>query len=219
MSSTETCYLCGATVDLTDDHIPPESFYPPPRPDNLFKVRACRTCNEGFSLDDEAFRILASCGNGSPEGAWIWEHKVIGSSFKRSKKLEDNVVDHIVDIPGETNDRGVADSLPAMRIPYDRVNPFMVRIAKGFLRFFYPKFDYGAVTLKPRLIDPSDASLPFLETILPTLQADERGAGVFRVWHGFTPTGNGVFFFLFYNHMLFFVPIIANQGTLKSNVK
>ncbi len=104
-----------------------------------------------------------------------------------------------------------------MQIPYERVNRFMIRLTKGFLRYFYPRFNYNdlSMSFEPRLIDPSEDSLRFLESILPRLHSEERGAGVFRVWHGFTPTGSGSFFFMFYHHLLFFVPIIANPDSLK----
>jgi hypothetical protein len=54
------CVYCGSTERLTDDHIPPKTLFPRPRPFNLITVRSCRKCNEGASKDDEYFRLMLS---------------------------------------------------------------------------------------------------------------------------------------------------------------
>lgn len=56
----ERCIYCGSAQALTDDHIPPKTLFPKPRPSNLITVRSCRTCNEGASKDDEYFRLMIS---------------------------------------------------------------------------------------------------------------------------------------------------------------
>lgn len=52
-----TCVYCGAAGARSKDHIPPRGIYstdnPPP---GAPWVRACGTCNGGFSKDDEYFR-------------------------------------------------------------------------------------------------------------------------------------------------------------------
>ena len=49
---------CGATAELTDDHIPPRNLFPPPRPSTLITVRSCPRHNLDSSLDDEYFRVM-----------------------------------------------------------------------------------------------------------------------------------------------------------------
>jgi hypothetical protein len=58
MSITDFCVYCGATEDLTDDHVPPECIFPKPRPAGLITVRACKSCNASASKDDEYFRMM-----------------------------------------------------------------------------------------------------------------------------------------------------------------
>lgn len=52
----ESCIYCGATTDLTDDHVPPKCLFERPRPTNLITVPSCRPCNERFGRDDEYFK-------------------------------------------------------------------------------------------------------------------------------------------------------------------
>ncbi len=54
------CVYCGSAEALTDDHIPPKTLFPKPRPSNLITVPSCRSCNEGASRDDEYFRLVIS---------------------------------------------------------------------------------------------------------------------------------------------------------------
>src|SRR5260221_7991451 len=88
ISHMDKCYLCGSTKNLTRDHVPPEGFFPPPKPTNLITLPCCEDCHRPLSLQDEAFRLwVASVANASDAGLWILRNRVIGSSFKRSPKL------------------------------------------------------------------------------------------------------------------------------------
>ncbi len=48
------CVYCGASSDLTKDHVPPKALFPKPRP-KLITVPCCRDCNSSFQRDDVYF--------------------------------------------------------------------------------------------------------------------------------------------------------------------
>jgi hypothetical protein len=56
MSERRSCAYCGSFDDLTDDHVPPKNLFPPPRPQNLITVYACKKCHAPTNKDDEYFR-------------------------------------------------------------------------------------------------------------------------------------------------------------------
>jgi hypothetical protein len=58
--STAECVYCGVVGPITEDHIPPKSLFPQPRPSNLITVPACDQCNGSYSKDDEWFRLTLS---------------------------------------------------------------------------------------------------------------------------------------------------------------
>ena len=61
------CVYCRSPHNLTRDHSPPKSLFPPPRPKNLTTVLCCRECHQGFNENDEYFRnylIFASPNKG-----------------------------------------------------------------------------------------------------------------------------------------------------------
>jgi hypothetical protein len=52
------CTYCGSPNPTTSDHVPPQSLFPSPAPDNLITVPACKSCNNGAAKDDEFFRLV-----------------------------------------------------------------------------------------------------------------------------------------------------------------
>ncbi|MBE2224004.1 MAG: hypothetical protein IAF02_20870 [Anaerolineae bacterium] len=53
------CIYCGRLAD-TREHVPSKSLLEKPFPINLWTVKACNTCNRGYSLDEEYFLVLLS---------------------------------------------------------------------------------------------------------------------------------------------------------------
>ena len=96
------CALCGETLQVTREHVPPRNLYLPPRPRNTITVPVCGPCNHGYHLDDEYFRVYVSAGAKPGTRLWrLWKEKVVGSSFLRSGGLkgrllndQDKVVRH-----------------------------------------------------------------------------------------------------------------------------
>jgi hypothetical protein len=52
------CVYCGCEAGLTEDHIPPQSLYPPELHSKLLLVPSCAGCNGGASKDDEYLRTI-----------------------------------------------------------------------------------------------------------------------------------------------------------------
>jgi len=49
----QKCIYCGGNPGNTDDHVPPKSFFPQPRPSNLITVPSCHKCNSGAGKDED----------------------------------------------------------------------------------------------------------------------------------------------------------------------
>lgn len=96
------CALCGKTLQITREHVPPKNLYLPPRPKNTITVPVCEPCNYGYHLDDEYFRVYVATGARPGTRLWrLWKEKVVGSSFVRGGGLkgrlnddQDKVVHH-----------------------------------------------------------------------------------------------------------------------------
>ena len=113
---------------MTDDHVPPRSFFPPPLPNNLITVRCCKKCNNVFSLDDEAFLIWITSGAElNQKGRWILTNKIV-PKLRKKIKLRDNVRKHIKIEPVQLPS-GVVE-LPLSRFPDERGDRFMVRLQR-----------------------------------------------------------------------------------------
>ncbi len=54
----DNCAYCGKLEPATKDHIPPRNLFPEPRSHNLITVPCCESCRQGWSKDDEYFRLV-----------------------------------------------------------------------------------------------------------------------------------------------------------------
>jgi len=95
MVAEETCYLCGHSVDDADrsvDHVPPKLIFPKMLRrernfSNFWTVPSHKTCNHGFSQDEEYFFFsLGLLCNGSTTGRYAAE-TVIESAGRDDNRL------------------------------------------------------------------------------------------------------------------------------------
>jgi 5-methylcytosine-specific restriction endonuclease McrA len=59
------CVYCGVIGPVTDDHVPPRSFFPATAPKNLITVPSCAACNQGFGKDDDYARLVLTTTEGA----------------------------------------------------------------------------------------------------------------------------------------------------------
>jgi hypothetical protein len=201
-SLTMGCYLCGATQDLTRDHVPPANLFPEPRPSNLITVPCCKACNQSYSLDDEAMRVwLAAAENRSTSGESIWREKVVSRTFYRSPALRASFARSLVPVLAERH--GIQFPAIAITIPDVRADRYFVRIVKGLLTHFYPGFDHSTHSFEVDHISPKLDDIAMLRS---RFSYEERGHGVFRFYHGVVsdpPTG--FWLLVFYDWACFMV--------------
>lgn len=54
------CIYCSQRPGSHPDHVPPKSYFEPPKPSNPITVPCCRPCNQGFTKDDDYLRTALS---------------------------------------------------------------------------------------------------------------------------------------------------------------
>lgn len=200
------CYICGATDNLEDDHVPPKGFFPPSERNNLSTAPLCHRCHSPLTKTDEAMRVWIATASATTSkiGRWIFDNKVIGSTLKRSPKLRKIIIEkHLHEVVVQTPHGPVARNLITM--PQGRVIPFIRRLTKGFLYLYHPDYDYfpDAFNVVYRL--PTADIVATTSKLATNLQRGPNDSEVFRVWHGITKdTGNcGAWIFLFYDTVCF----------------
>lgn len=199
----KSCYLCGATENLTRDHIPPKNLFPSPKPNNLITVWCCKKCNEKFSLIDESFRVFTSSViNRSKSGSWIWDNKVMGSSFKRSPKLKQVTIKSLVPLQTEIN--GIKIQQTGMTYPVKKTRKYLVRLTKGFTKHFNPEIDYSHARFRINNIIPNQQ---IVDMLYQKYFYVERGDGVFRMWRMFVKDMGvkSLWVYVFYDGLMFMV--------------
>ncbi len=193
----QKCYLRGSEDQLTRDHVPPQSFFPPPLPTNLITLPCCEKCHKQFSLEDEAFRVWVTSANGrSPAGDWIWENRILESSFKRSSKLFKHVASQAKVLNLNLPDGSLL--VPTLSIPDIRANIFLHRITKALLTHFYPGYDFENDEFYVYCAAPIPLHKNAIENLIKVCHHDSRGDGVFDFWHINVEKMGGCWIYCFY---------------------
>jgi hypothetical protein len=195
-----SCYLCGATEQLTRDHIPPRNLFPPPRPTNLITVDCCEACNNGMKLSDERMRVFLAAPVGrSLAGDQVWRDGVVQRSFERSDSLRRRFALSMTEVIALRDD--VISPHQAITIPQEEAKAYIVRITKGLLRHFYPGLDYRTHSFSVDHLEPSADNVGML---IARFRHDSRGDGVFRFFRGVVlEPCMGIWVYFFYERVCF----------------
>ena len=121
---TMICIYCQIDEATTHDHVPPKQLLRKPYPTNLLTVPSCEKCNNGYSTDEEYFRlIIIGLLCHTPEAEMLFDGP-LSRSMNRRPNLEDLMFDALSPEEG-----GVA-----LHINDHRIHRVADKIAKG-LRF------------------------------------------------------------------------------------
>lgn len=92
----ENCIYCGNQTEVTDDHVPPKSFFPKPRPSNLITVSSCFDCNNKFGKDEEFFlaSFMFTDAGTSDAGKLLWKEK-LHRMYNKNIGLKRKIAEHL----------------------------------------------------------------------------------------------------------------------------
>lgn len=200
-TEAKECYLCGATSDLTRDHLPPKSFFPKPRPNNLITVACCKTCNNNFSKDDEYFRVAASALiNSNSSGRLIWK-RVVQSTLpskriaKRIDELRNTIEPAVI--------RTSFGMFGASKMEFDAasIERFLIRLTKGLISVCHPEVDRNSLSFEITQIDQFKLNSIKLSGVADRFRYFGRGKGIYRHWRAFSheDTHLGLWIHMFYD--------------------
>lgn len=141
------CIHCAqgtGALEMTRDHVPSKSLLSTPYPANLPIVRICKTCNEGFSLDEQYLAAFLGCvlaGSTEPDR----QH-----SPKVERILRDNLALR-ARIEGAKSENRIreGDTRCVWMPEVERINRVIVKNARG-----HAFFEYG----EPKLEEPHHVS-------------------------------------------------------------
>lgn len=90
------CVYCNDHQIETDDHVPPKSFYPKPRPSDLITVPSCLKCNQGLGKDEEFFLATFMFSNAgiSEAGKSLWIEK-LNRMYEKNIGLKRKIAEHL----------------------------------------------------------------------------------------------------------------------------
>ena len=137
---SDICAYCGSLNPSTKDHIPPRNLFPKPRPSNLITVPCCQTCREGWSDDDEYFRVAIVSAKETYENKYAQKviEKLLRSMHNPSKIGFSNLVrSSLMGVDIQSQGGIYLGNAPAIKVKKLRFDRVAQTIIKGL--FFYEK--------------------------------------------------------------------------------
>lgn len=118
------CIYCSGEPE-TREHVPSRVFLDAPLPENLPIVGACRSCNNGFSLDEEYLACLVEsviAGSANPEKI---NRPNVANILRRTPSLRAKIESARITVNGQ----------PQFNIEAERVKNVVVKLARGHAAF------------------------------------------------------------------------------------
>ncbi len=134
------CIYCGYEGFITRDHIPPQCFFPEPRPSNLITVPCCKKCHTKWSNDDEYFRavIVSSINVDHDSNAQKINQALLRSMKNPNKKgFASMIRQSLAEVEVKTPSGIYLGKTPAIKVDKKRFDSVAKRILKGL--YFYEK--------------------------------------------------------------------------------
>lgn len=131
------CIYCGERDATERDHVPPQSFFPHPRPSNLITVPSCSECNRAFGKIDERMRnILTSLESTEDHPAII--SQLAGKRYRSLARPEgitnlDHIVESIKQVDVYTPANLYVGTRPAFNLDQRIVYQFLNRTVRALL--------------------------------------------------------------------------------------
>jgi hypothetical protein len=203
------CYLCDADLDTLPeaerqgDHLPPENLFPGAEHKlNLIRVPICGPCHRPTSEDDAVLWLaLSGFYNRNTVGEKVWLARVHDAKKRlRASKM----IKSILPIGLITPD-GLKEAIE-MSFDSSAINRVLIRMTKGFLAYWYPDVDRSLLTFQAGSADQFKVNDQAFRGITDLLSTFERGAGVYRCWHGVESYSlAGMWIHMFFGSALFVV--------------
>ena len=148
------CIYCGKRSGSTEDHVPPRSLFPKPRPSNLVKVPACRECNAGFSDDDEMLALFI-CLQAGMVGKWQSElHEKVKRAVQKNRRFQRILQQASPDIPVLAPDGSILEFVRLLSWTALPVKSSLERIVIGLAYHHYGirvhESGYTKISIEPR---------------------------------------------------------------------
>lgn len=174
----KTCVYCAENPGVTDDHVPPKSFFPRPRPSNLITVPACIECNSGAGKDEDYFlaTFMFSAAGITDAGRALWRER-LHRMFLKNVGLKRKMANGFSSAPESTPAGIYVGRRMTLQFDEQRFNSVVRKIVRGL---YY--FEYGeALPAKKEVITSFLSTKARFETAVA--YADQLGWGKQR-WPG-----------------------------------
>ena len=169
------CVYCDSLPGVTQDHVPPKSFFPKPRPDDLIKVPACRSCNEGAAKDEELFlaTFMFTEAGISDAGKKLWDEK-LHRMYRKNPGLKKHIARSLQDVNLVTSSGIHLGKRLAIRHEEARSKKVIDKIIRGLYHFEYQESLPQSIEITIHFLQEPSEITTVVEKINPMLLNGSR---------------------------------------------
>jgi len=168
------CVYCSLVRAVTQDHVPPKSFFPKPRPLDLITVPSCKSCNEGSGIDEELFlaTFMFTEAGVSDAGKKLWDEK-LHRMYKKNLGLKKRIASSLHEVDLFTPSGIALGRRMAIRHDEIRSEKVINKIVRGLYYYEYRKPLPASVEITNHLLQqPSE--IAEMEKFAPMLLFGSR---------------------------------------------
>lgn len=135
--SDKLCVLCGKNFATTKDHVPPQSIFNAPRPNNLISVPACKACNNGASILDEKFKTYLGMhvAQFSKQGETLFKQAI--RTVRHNRKLRQEIINKLEPLHISQSEGEIVDKQHSVLWDSDAHDKVIERIVRGLFYHHY----------------------------------------------------------------------------------
>ena len=125
------CIYCGVARADTTEHVVTKSFFPKPRPSDLWTVPACRDCNISFQKDEDYFWATVMFGPAgvSEVGKRLWIQ--LDRAYEKNRGLRNVIARSLHQTDLQTPAGLIIPNRMAIDIDHKRVGRVIAKIVRG----------------------------------------------------------------------------------------
>ncbi|HDY66199.1 MAG TPA: hypothetical protein ENH85_00255 [Candidatus Scalindua sp.] len=129
--NSDICVICGKNPSIGRDHIPPQSIFPKPRPNDLITIPACDQCNNKRSGLDEKFKVFIgiNAGHGS-EGERLFRDQTT-KTLEHNRKLRRQIASTMREVEVKTPVGLILGTTSAVLLDSNAYDTVIDRIIRG----------------------------------------------------------------------------------------
>ena len=198
-----TCCICGKPdVLVTDDHIPPKTIFPKPRPKNTITVAACERCNSGASDHDQSFSVFLSmmAATHHPQADLLFKTRTL-TTLNSNKKLKRHILSTAEPVNLTSKSGIIYDTAVSTLWEFESFNSIIDRTIRGLYYYHFKEILGAKAKVEVNMINGISKDLSDSARRFQYNEIGHKGELIYKYFRVIESPLDSAWLFQFYNSL------------------